>query len=82
MVQIAQMDGSDQSFRLTKLVLGAVVLYYVARSVYRLCFHPLAKIPGPWVAAVSSGYEFYYDCIQAGRFHVKIDEMHERYGIV
>ena len=80
MGEVAHMNGPEQPFGLTKFVLGVVVLYYVGRSVYRLFLHPLAKVPGPWIATVSSGYEFYWDCIKAGRFHVKIDEMHERYG--
>ncbi|KAH7139150.1 putative cytochrome P450 [Dendryphion nanum] len=49
---------------------------------YRLFLHPLSKIPGPWYAAVSSFYEFWHDCIKEGRYFVKIEEMHEKYGPV
>lgn len=78
----APMDDPRGSLDLPKLALGAVVVYYLARTVYRLFFHPLAGVPGPRVAAVSSLYEFYWDCIKLGRYHVKITEMHEKYGTI
>jgi hypothetical protein len=56
------------------------VLSYILLS--RLYFHPLAKIPGPKLAALTSLHEFYYDCLKGkGGFHAfKIREMHEEYG--
>jgi hypothetical protein len=62
------------------LVLGGTTAYYVARSIYRLYFHPLRKIPGPKLAAVSRAYEFYYDVIKGGTFLFEIEKMHEKYG--
>ncbi|KAF2113058.1 putative benzoate 4-monooxygenase cytochrome P450 [Lophiotrema nucula] len=50
------------------------------KAIQRLWFHPLAKVPGPWYAAISSFYEFWWDCPQAGRYWVKIEEMHKNYG--
>lgn len=35
------------------LVLSALVLYSMSWIVYTRFFHPLAKIPGPWLASVS-----------------------------
>jgi hypothetical protein len=50
--------------------------------VYRLVLHPLAKVPGPKLAALTAGHEFYYDCIKdgGGQHAFKLREMHERYG--
>ncbi|KAK4947453.1 hypothetical protein LTR10_013821 [Elasticomyces elasticus] len=48
--------------------------------IYRLFFHPLSKVPGPKLAAISRFYDFYYDCIQGGKFSFKIEELHELYG--
>jgi hypothetical protein len=48
--------------------------------VYRLFLHPLSKIPGPKLAAVSRLYDFYYDCILGGQFAFKIEELHQKYG--
>ncbi|KAK2733102.1 hypothetical protein FQN57_002313 [Myotisia sp. PD_48] len=49
-------------------------------GVYRYSFHPLARFPGPKLAALSSAYAFYYDCILGGKFVFKIQELHEQYG--
>jgi hypothetical protein len=46
----------------------------------KLYFHPLAKCPGPWLAAASYLLEFYYDVIKAGRHFAVIVKMHEQYG--
>jgi hypothetical protein len=35
------------------LLSTGTVLYIVGLCIYRLCFHPLAKFPGPWINAVS-----------------------------
>ncbi|OAL28004.1 hypothetical protein AYO20_09626 [Fonsecaea nubica] len=48
--------------------------------IYRLFFHPLSKIPGPKAAAISRLYDFYYDCIQGGKFVFKIEDLHKQYG--
>ena len=64
------------------LVLG--VAYPVLLVIYRLTLHPLAKYPGPRIAAATKWYEFYYDCIKGGGglFSYEIDRMHEYYGTV
>ena len=48
--------------------------------VYRLFLSPLAKLPGPKLAALTSWYEFYFDVIQPGKFVWKIKDLHEQYG--
>lgn len=58
----------------------ATVGYYLVIHLYRLFFHPLAKFPGPRIAAASFWYEFYYDVVRCGRYHIKIAELHEKYG--
>lgn len=57
-----------------------VVAYIIFLVIYRLYFHPLAAIPGPFWAKVSSWYEFYYDFVHVGKYYEKIREMHDRYG--
>ncbi|RAL03516.1 cytochrome P450 [Aspergillus ibericus CBS 121593] len=57
-----------------------VFAYYAIRSIYRLYFHPLAKIPGPKLAALTSGYEFYFNVIKGGMYIWEIERLHKIYG--
>ncbi|KAK7952714.1 uncharacterized protein PG986_008442 [Apiospora aurea] len=59
---------------------GASIVYGLALAVYRLCLCPVAGFPGPKLAALSFWYEFYYDVVCGGRYWVKINELHDRYG--
>ncbi|KIW00298.1 uncharacterized protein PV09_08188 [Verruconis gallopava] len=53
----------------------------ICTCVYRLWFHPLAKFPGPKLAALTTWYEGYYDCIgYKGRYTFKLEELHKKYG--
>lgn len=58
-----------------------LVVYIVYGAIYRLFLSPLAKIPGPRLAALTDFYEFYYDGIKRGRYTWKIAELHKKYGI-
>jgi hypothetical protein len=67
---------------------GTFILYTIclamawltARSIYRLWFHPLRKIPGPKLAAITHLYELYFDAIKGGRYLWEIERLHEEYG--
>jgi hypothetical protein len=56
------------------------ILFHVGQVVYRLFFHPLAKFPGPKLAAASFLVEGYYDVIKRGKYCHKIAEYHQKYG--
>jgi hypothetical protein len=58
----------------------SALLYTVTLVVYRVFLHPLAKFPGPKLAAATLWYEFYYDVVKRGQYTFKIKELHERYG--
>jgi len=72
-------DGSLSTLRL--VALGAV-LFYIGRIIYRVWFHPLARFPGPCLAAATSLYEAYYEVLHKGgaQFAPKIRELHAKYG--
>ncbi|GAB1210519.1 hypothetical protein APSETT445_009313 [Aspergillus pseudonomiae] len=48
--------------------------------IYRLYFHPLSHIPGPKLAAITHGYEFYHNIIRGGLFIWELERLHEVYG--
>ncbi len=58
----------------------AAVVYYGSVVAYRLLLSPLARFPGPKLAAVSRWYEAYYDVVLDGQYTFKIAEMHKKYG--
>lgn len=61
-------------------IASAALSYFVGLIFYRLCLHPLAKFPGPKLAAVTRYYEGYYDVILNGQYTFKIAELHQQYG--
>ena len=65
---------------LTAAVLVSGFLAVANIVIYRLVFHPLAKVPGPVLAKVSGLYEFYYQCVKGAKYAFRIKEMHQEYG--
>jgi hypothetical protein len=56
------------------------VLYLASLAVYRLYLSPLAKFPGPRLAAATYLYEGYYDVVKRGKYTFKIRDLHQEYG--
>lgn len=57
-----------------------VAAYYASVAFYRLYLHPLAKFPGPKLAAVTRLYEAWYDVVLDGQYTFRIEDMHRQYG--
>jgi cytochrome P450 len=66
------LDGHTLATALT--VLG--VVYIASVIIYRRFIHPLSKIPGPFLPAVTTLYQSYYN----RRYYLKIEELHKKYG--
>ncbi len=64
------------------ITLATLQLRLVGFAIFkRLFLSPLAHIPGPKLAALTSWYEFYYDVVKPGRFVWKIKDLHAEYGL-
>lgn len=65
------------------LVLLAVSGWVAAIAIYRIIFHPLAKIPGPKLAAITQLYQTYFSYIKnESRYYQKVEQLHKKYGPV
>ncbi|KAI4867321.1 cytochrome P450 [Hypoxylon rubiginosum] len=62
------------------LVASLIVFYVLGLGIYRLYFSPLAKIPGPKIAALTSWYNAYHDLWRGGQYVWAVEEMHRKYG--
>lgn len=74
----------DIGASLVKLCISSCLLlliYLVGLGVYRLYLSPLARYPGPKLAALSNWYEFYHDVILQGKFTFHIRDLHKQYGM-
>lgn len=60
----------------TLLWIACLVLLAVCRVLYS----PLAKFPGPRMAAITTWYQAYYDIWLGGQYFRKLNELHTKYG--
>jgi hypothetical protein len=76
-------DLYDYSPRLVALgfIAATIVTYSLTLTVYRLFFHPLARIPGTKLCAITGWYEIFWDVLVGGQFTFKVEEWHKKYGI-
>lgn len=57
-----------------------ILIGVIGLVIYRLFLHPLARFPGPKLAAVTRGYQAYYDVWKGGKYIFKIEELHQEHG--
>ena len=60
--------------------LTSLALYFLCLAIFRLYLSPIAKFPGPKLAALTLWYEFYHDVVRGGQYLWKIRELHDIYG--
>jgi hypothetical protein len=63
---------------------GAYITWLLYLVIYRLYFSPIAKFPGPKIAALTHWYECYYDVFTpgGGMYMWEIQKLHQKYGRV
>lgn len=59
------------------IFLGSLV---VAQVMKRLYLHPLARYPGPLIAAFTLWYKTYYDIVMDGGWAEHLEHLHSVYG--
>ena len=60
-------------------IVALIFLYRALVIIYRLVISPLAKFPGPKLAAATSWYEAYFD-LRSQNFPDVLSDLHDRYG--
>jgi hypothetical protein len=74
------LDTMDFKLADLSILLGTAFFGLISYFVlHRLYFHPLAKFPGPKLAAFHF-YEGYYDVAKKGQYIFEIGKMHRKYG--
>jgi hypothetical protein len=72
--------GIMSEIPLLVLALTAGASYLIYLTLFRLYLSPIARFPGPKLAALTRWYEFYYEIVLKGRFTFHIQELHRKYG--
>ena len=71
----------DAGLRAAVAVLGISAFYVLSLVIHRLFFSPIARFPGPKLAAMTSLNELYYDVVYKGKYLFEIEKMHDKYGM-
>ncbi|KAH8705075.1 putative benzoate 4-monooxygenase cytochrome P450 [Talaromyces proteolyticus] len=66
--------------QLPLLTFAAGILYIATTCIYRIYFHPFAKIPGPFLAKLTDAYALYHAWIKDT--HLTIYSLHNQYGTI
>ncbi|KAL8983026.1 MAG: hypothetical protein Q9205_002616 [Flavoplaca limonia] len=79
------MQGLSMSFGrfdiLAASTIGPIIMYLLALAIYRLYLSPLAKFPGPKLAALTQWVESYHELKSpGGQFIWVYQKWHEQYG--
>lgn len=82
---IAEAFPSDTSLvsLIVTFSVASIVIFTTILAVWRLYLSPLAKIPGPKLAALTQWYETYFEIVKGdgGQFLFECRKWHEKYGM-
>ncbi|GJE93186.1 cytochrome P450 [Phanerochaete sordida] len=65
-----------------QLLILSWLLYNVTTVIYNIYFHPLARFPGPRLAAASEWWQAYVEVIKEESLSKKLLDLHAKYGDV
>lgn len=64
------------------IIVSGLILNIACLIIYRLIFHPLRHIPGPFLARLTYGYQMYYDVYLGGLMPRNLAKLSQKYGPV
>ena len=73
-------DGSIAAWQIAAVIVLLCFTKIILEALYRVTLHPLARFPGPILAALSYKYEFFFDGIKGGQYTNEIARLHRIYG--
>jgi hypothetical protein len=62
------------------ITFSSIIVYLITRAVYDVYFHPLAKVPGPFLAKLGCWWKF--RAATSLKFADKLRAAHDKYGPV
>jgi hypothetical protein len=65
---------------LLRILAVLILSYSLAKTIYRVYFHPLRSFPGPMLASIMDWNKFYYNWYLGGIHSLKIKQWHAQYG--
>jgi hypothetical protein len=64
------------------LLYSALIAYYLYHILYTFYWHPLARLSGPPVAALTRFYRAYIDCSPSKSFVHTLGDLRQKYGMI
>ncbi|KAF3939249.1 hypothetical protein ABW19_dt0203342 [Dactylella cylindrospora] len=80
MISSAIASSQEIIWHVALVALGAGAIWFILITIYRVYFHPLAHIPGPFLAKITDLYSAYYAFKGVNHYHLY--QMHKRYGLM
>jgi hypothetical protein len=69
------------SILLPLYLFGTVAAWLATLVLYRRFFHPIARIPGPFLASITHFYIVYYNLFSGkSQFYLQVEKLHDKYG--
>ncbi|OCL12665.1 hypothetical protein AOQ84DRAFT_418860, partial [Glonium stellatum] len=59
---------------------SGILAWLTLTIIYHLFFHPLAKVPGPLLPAITYLYASYFYVICSGQFYKEVERLHNKFG--
>lgn len=79
-MQLQVFDYLQDARKVFSLSLAGIAIWLAFRLVQIFVWHPLSHFPGPRLAAFTTFYKAYIDCVAKSSFVHTLERLHEKYG--